>query len=252
MNNTSTKTTESYHGKRKAKFIKHYNKVLALAKRNGKIILPRNDASTRVLANFLDNQKRRKYLPNDEREMLAQLKPFGYDIEEGFNREHDASWDKSFQMLVEHKESVGHLRVSKINPTTRPLSRWVNQQRQLYRDNKLSEDRKRRLLDIGFTFICAKCYNKKKRFTPDQDEKWHKMFVKLCQYKEEHGHCDVPFTYQHDPELANWVSVQRSVFHDGKMDGSRRSHLDGIGFTWRVNVKERAQKLKHDETTAVL
>ena len=241
MNNTATVPGQYSYSKRKEKFVKHFEEVLKLAKKNGRISLPRNNPETRKLANFLDNQKRRKYLPNDEREMLAKLKPFGFDIDEKIDQERETSWDDFLQQLIDHKERVGHLRVSRINPATRQLSRWVNQQRQNYRDKKLSDDKIKRLSDIGFVFICTCGNGKKNRFTVDQETKWNKMFVNLCKYKEEHGHCNVPFTYEKDPELAYWVSVQRHVFRLRKIDQSRRQRLEEIGFTW--NRKNTATQL---------
>jgi hypothetical protein len=234
MNDMATVPDKRYYSKRKEKFVKHFEEVLQLAKKNDGISLPRNNAKTRVLANFLDNQKRRKYLPNDEREMLEALKPYGYDIDARIDKDREDSWETRFKELVDYKERVGHLRVSKSDPTTRKLSRWVNQQRQNEKDNKLSEGQKQRLLSIGFVFICTCGNGKKKRFTDDQEITWNKMFGNLCKYKEEQGHCDVPFTYENDPELARWVSVQRIVFRLGKMDQSRRQRLEDIGFTWSL------------------
>lgn len=164
--------------------------------------------------------------------MLAQLKPYGYDINARFDQLREAKWNDYFQQLVEYKEKVGHLRVSVADEETRKLSRWINQQRQKYEDKRLTEEKERRLRDIGFVFICIDCYHKKKRFTKEQETKWNEMFGKLCRYKEEHGHCEVPFTYEQCPELSHWVSRQRDVFNNGKMDGSRRNRLDEIGFTW--------------------
>jgi hypothetical protein len=66
--------------------------------------------------------------------------------------------------------------------------------------------RKRKLDDMGFIW--------------DRDnilhDKWERMFQRLEQYKEEHGHCRVPRKYEHGcvglpTTLGSWVMVQGSV-----------------------------------------
>jgi hypothetical protein len=35
------------------------------------------------------------------------------------------------------------------------------------------------------------------------------MFEKIKKYKEDHGHCRVPQTYEEDPKLGRWVALQQ-------------------------------------------
>ena len=65
-----------------------------------------------------------------------------------------------------------------------------------------------------------------------------RRFQKLCEFKEQFGHCLVPYKYADNPKLGHWVARQRSNyrFHqDGKpsrMTEKRLRELESIGFDW--------------------
>ena len=66
------------------------------------------------------------------------------------------------------------------------------------------------------------------------------MYQQLVDFKELHGHCNVPRSH---PELGSWTNTQRQVNRglkkskNGKtqtMDPNRKKMLDDIGFEWKV------------------
>jgi hypothetical protein len=61
---------------------------------------------------------------------------------------------------------------------------------------------------------------------------WQKSYELLVAYKSKHNNCLVPYNYSADPQLANWVQNQRSVFRSYQMNVARRMALDAIGFRW--------------------
>ena len=54
----------------------------------------------------------------------------------------------------------------------------------------------------------------------------------LVEYKRGHGNCKVPIRWSENPQLAAWVSVQRQLKKQAKLDQSRERRLEKIGFTW--------------------
>ena len=63
------------------------------------------------------------------------------------------------------------------------------------------------------------------------DVRWNETFTKLEAYKEEHGHCNVPYN---DPSLGYWVGTQRKNFfgRGTPMTEDRIQRLEKIGFEW--------------------
>jgi hypothetical protein len=73
--------------------------------------------------------------------------------------------------------------------------------------------------------------------------RWHAMFERLKEYKEEYGDCLVPQRYEDDPQLGKWVSTQRSISSlDDKAKKERDDKLNSIGFVWSVREAGRSSK----------
>jgi len=71
-----------------------------------------------------------------------------------------------------------------------------------------------------------------------QRTQWQVRFNELCIFKEKHGHCAVPYTFKHFPQLAQWTKRQRyqmTLKLQGKhstLTEERQQILDSIGFVW--------------------
>lgn len=217
-------------GSRAQKWEDNYNQVLKIAQATGKLHLPRKKAETRRLGNWLSRQKHRKDMSLPERAKLEELKKYGYDV---FRDGNDA-WDYFFNQLLEYKRTVGRLRIDQTDPQWKKLSKWASLQRQKNKEGTLSDERKKRLSDIGFAFKANRSYKKKARFTKAQEQQWDGMYAQLCRFKEETGHCNVPVVYEPNQALANWVSMQRILFSQGTIDTARAERLDSIDFSWRL------------------
>lgn len=105
------------------------------------------------------------------------------------------------------------------------------------------------------------------RLRVTQDSRWEEMFQRLIAYKEEHGHCLVPYRYPQDRRLGKWgkfgfmlldfsrmmltrstaVSAQRTIrkgmssqaVEATTVKQDRIHRLDVIGFQWTPS--ERSQ-----------
>ena len=116
----------------------------------------------------------------------------------GFDWEWDSSkheWETAFQVLVQYKQRFGHCNVPKEFPENQGLRHWVEDQRSSCRNNNLSEERIRRLSEIGFVW----------------DLEWDPMFQELVQFKQQHGHCNVPEEWPENPDLGWWVGRTRDI-----------------------------------------
>jgi uncharacterized protein YbgA (DUF1722 family) len=68
------------------------------------------------------------------------------------------------------------------------------------------------------------------------DKKWNRQYEELVDFKRKNGHCMVPFKYEQDKSLGNWVGKQRNILVNNKMRSDRKELLDEIGFDWKADA----------------
>ena len=87
-------------------------------------------------------------------------------------------------------------------------------------------------------------------FRTYQTEKWNQKYEELCVFREEEGHCNVPYTHE---ALIHWVKRQRYQYKlkmEGRpstMTDERMEKLEKVGFVWDAHASiwhERLQELK--------
>jgi len=149
----------------------------------------------------------------------------------------DLPWESKLQELVDFQHEHGHCRV----PSKTVLGRWVQRLRSQKknfnesspRKNGLTEEQIQRLEATGMEWSVAPIR------TP-----WMKRYKELVDFKDEHGHCDVP----NGAGLGDWVRYQRHKKRcQGHFEGDRDQLLDAIGFDWKpVAEKRREEKIRHD------
>jgi len=58
------------------------------------------------------------------------------------------------------------------------------------------------------------------------------MYQRLVAYKKERKDSNVPQGYEKDPQLANWVRIQRTAHMDKKITEERKHLLNSTSFVW--------------------
>jgi hypothetical protein len=135
-------------------------------------------------------------------------------------------WHQQYQKLVEFKRKNGHCMVTQRSKEDKSLAKWVHTQRACHQNNKLRLDRKGILDKIGFAW-------KDDAVGKPNDKLWHQQHQKLVEFRQEHGHCRVPQSYEQDKSLGSWVMNQRSYYNNDKLRLDRKKILEGIGFVWK-------------------
>ena len=123
--------------------------------------------------------------------------------------------------LENYKGERGHCNVPYSYKPNPKLGLWCGSQRYLKNKGTLSDERLERLLGIGFDFDPIASH-------------WEAMFQALVAFKDEHGHCNVPGSYQPNPKLAKWCSWQRTNKRKGRLSEERVGLLEAIGFVWKL------------------
>jgi hypothetical protein len=159
---------------------------------------------------------------NDERDRLD-----GLGLGET-KREHDRLWNEQFEKLKVYKEQHGNCFV-RADPQP---GQWVSNQRQVYNNETIHEDRKGQLESIG---VVWKSDSKRtlEYETTRLETKWMLQYDKLVHFKQTCGHCVVPGRYEKDAPLGTWVSRQRARLAKDTIPQYQKDLLDKLGFDWK-------------------
>lgn len=126
------------------------------------------------------------------------------------------TWEERLDELEEYRCQHGNCNV----PTNGgSLGIWVNTQRQMFRKNRLSEDRITILTDMGFAWGTSR---------GEKTKTWGERYSDLKAFQTKHGHCNVP----RQKGLGVWVNNQRFLQRKGKLTDEQVLLLDKIGFVW--------------------
>ncbi|MDM8567017.1 Helicase associated domain protein [Candidatus Halobeggiatoa sp. HSG11] len=129
-------------------------------------------------------------------------------------------WEVMFQQLVEFQEEYGHCNVPLRYEKNKKLANWVGVQRKANKNQIISEDRIRRLNEIGFVWNTLEAL-------------WEDNFAELLKYKQIYGNCNVPDRWSENLQLAKWVSHLRNNKKNKELSEERIQRLNEIGFVWK-------------------
>ena len=207
-------------------WMKHYEDLLRFQKEYDKLCPGPKDGLPQ-LYHWCKNQRRfhkNGTLPKNRTLLLEQA---------GFTWvTSNVTFDERLAQLTAFGEAHGTLHVSQVkyskNSEEHKLSRWVNEMRRLYNENRLSLDRIEKLNKIGFIWNM-------------EDERFAKNLKKLKRYYSENGNFDVPQTGRYK-KLGEWVAQVRCR-------GLSKPHyiraLNEIQFTWE-GKKKRIRNAKNE------
>jgi hypothetical protein len=203
------------------------------------------DEEPTVLADGNTGSKKRKQPPTSSASDIS-------------NTKWDQKWDEKFAELVEFQKIQGHCNPSRDDVNYKSLVIWVQDQRTMHKNlrhgkpSSLTPERIQRLLSIGFQWNVAKTL----------PLSWEKRYQQLVEYKEKHGHCNVPqkATPGAPVGLGNWVLEQRRSYktttdqdstHPSKtkkLSTEQIEKLEKIGFQWQLRNRG-GNKNKEPPTT---
>jgi hypothetical protein len=209
---------------------------------NGNCLVPKDDSNDGELARWIYCQRllnKKGDLVVDRKEKLDSIgfewspMPVAHAVRA---QRHDDLWEKRFLELVQYQKEHGHCNVPQKSGT---LGNWVLTQRsrhrhgtseELSRLSSLADDQVNRLNSIGF------------KWEGDMvDFQWDQMLKRFNEYKDRFGNCLIPANCEDDPELGQWVRLQRKLFNKGGLLEARKEALDSIGFNWTPGPEVRRQ-----------
>ncbi|MFV8133222.1 Helicase associated domain protein [Streptomyces syringium] len=135
----------------------------------------------------------------------------------------EARWTATYQLAAQWYAEHGHLDIpyARADGAGDPLGQWIVRQRQHRRAGALSDDRIRRLDEIGMIW-------------EHRDSAWQKNLDALAAYQRQHGDTLVPQRYEHESvRLGAWVSQMRAKYASGQLPPQRIADLEQVGMVWR-------------------
>jgi len=142
------------------------------------------------------------------------------------------TWDDFFRSLKRFKKQNGHCNVPfRYNPD-RSLGNWVVRVRA--GTSKITSKQKKRLDKLGFDWETMK---------EKDDRRWNELFQRLKAHRRQHG-CFDGFNKKDKKErqLGNWVTKQRSLKKNGKLQRDRERELDSIQFAWTFRAFDQSRR----------
>ena len=170
---------------------------------HGNLDVPTNFRSTdgKHLGNWILRQ-RQLYKSNSLiDEQVKKLDSIGMDWMDRVDR----IWENGFIEAKNYSEEYGNLSVPKNyrSNTDFPLGIWIQRQRSLYKNKKISDDRIKRLTDVGMNW------------NPDN---WESRFDLVKQYYEEHGNVNISQKEViQGIWLGKWIVSQKKAMQEGKL-----------------------------------
>lgn len=169
----------------------------------GNLDIPTNYKSTggKHLGNWILRQRQLNKSNSLTDEQVNKLDSIGMDWMDRVDR----IWENGFIEAKNYSEEYGNLSVPKNyrSNTDFPLGIWIQRQRSLYKSNKISENRIKRLTDIGM------------KWNPDN---WESRFDLIKQYYEEHGTINISQKeVVQGIWLGKWIVSQKKAMQEGKL-----------------------------------
>ena len=209
-------------------WMKWYRVLCEYAHKHGNPHVPRT-YSNRKLASWVWKQRQRKKgtlkikgisdLMTSDQEQLLRVINFRFDA-------HEEAWIEKLAEIKAFHERHGHFEVEEEEPSQKKLIGWVKSQRQDYSQGKLSTERQALLNEIGFLWESELLARK-----------WDEMHRQLLDYRNIHGDCEVPSRWKENPQLANWVSNQRTRKKQNLLSQEEHSSLNQLGFSWELRER---------------
>jgi hypothetical protein len=174
---------------------KMYQKLIDFEQEYGHTAVPHEYIKDKPLSHWVKAQRqvfKRKALSQQKIELLNTIL-FDWDPLETY-------WNTMYQKLVTFRKQYGHANVPQEGEKNKHLVHWVRRQRKAFKMKvkELSHKKIELLNIINFDWDPLETYR-------------NTMYQKLVDFKQEHGHTNVPARYVKDKSLGYWLHNQRNA-----------------------------------------
>jgi len=224
---TRSKTTDPWQ--------RRLSELSAYKNKAGNTNVPKNFTLNLGLGDFVYNQRMAYKDNNLSGEKIQALEDMGFDwtlkAKKG-GKKAKTAWEKKFEDLQEFKSKYGNLNIPEEYEPDPKLGDWTKRQRKNQREGVMKSEKYEPLKGLGFDFG-----------GPKQDKKpWMKQYDALVEFKNEHGHIEVPVHYEKNPPLYYWLGTQRQANKKGKLPENKVALLNELNFDFTYKPRPRTVK----------
>ena len=191
-----------------------FGELEAYKAEHGDCDVPTRWSENLELATWTDNQRSKHKRGQLSVDRVNRLEEIGFAWDQ-----RGVLWRNMFSELRAYKAVHEDCDVPPKWPENPELGTWVSTQRTNKRNGKLSGERQQMLEALGFDW-------------DPHSTQWETMFTALKSYKASDDDCNVPIGWPENPQLATWVSTQRTHYKRGTLEADRVERLEDLGFDW--------------------
>ena len=170
-----------------------------------------------------------------------------------FEKVNDNTWNMMYELAKKYYEHYGNLKVPQkfktkngyeVDEKGYNLGAWISTQRTSYNKSTLSEDKIKKLEEIGMIFENA------------YEDAWNKMYELAKKYYEHYGDLKIPNRFKtvngyetngNGYNLGGWISWQRVKYKTGTLSEDRIEKLEEIGMMWNIRKDTDTKKVLCDK-----
>lgn len=185
----------------------NYEAAVRYHRENGDLDVPAKyvDSEGICLGVWLDSMRKSRRTDSSSltAEQISRLDKLGMSWDDRNNRK----WNDMFRELTEYYKDNNNFNIPVSYKTKNGacLDTWVERQRILYRDGKLSDARIEKLKSINFVFDAT-------------SSRWEEKYLLLKKYYDEHGNTDISDDLTvSSASIKTWISRQKKVCQRGKI-----------------------------------
>ncbi len=143
---------------------------------------------------------------------------------------HGEQWSEKYELLKQYIESHNGQFPLHQEPK---IGSWLSNQKQAYKNEGLSKERKEKLDELGNWLISCEAIK--------NEEEWDEKYRLLKQYVEDHHG---KFPPQNGQRLGKWLSRQKQLCKNEKLSDRRKAKLDALG-NWTVTNRKKVSNVKN-------
>lgn len=252
-------------------WLKRFEELKSYVAQEGTFLIPNKNRERQTLVSWIQYQKaqfRNGTLGSTKTKLLNDIKfPFtqnyrGKSINSILKETNPVPkkikpslWDKKFDEFKEYYQNNKTFLIPSDNTDLQSLSSWIRYQRILYRENKLEQDKIRKLEELGYSFNL----DFRGRKPNDENvvrEDWETRLMQLKAYFDENGTFLITKFDNENADLLQWVRYQRLLNTQGKLSDEKLKAFHEIGYSFDLKYygkgrekKEKVVKVKPQAVT---
>lgn len=199
------------------------------------------------LYDWLVYQRRLFNNGNLDSEKIKKLNKIGLDFNIDFLPLTEQEWEKKFEVVKEFQKRTGSFFISSNDLDNRPILSWLRYQKKLEKEGNLDDEKKKRLLDLGYSFTHS-YRGKGGSSKPKNEEQWLTKLAELKEYFEKYDTFLVPKSNEDYAHLIPWIQYQKKLWREESLSSEREAKLLGIGFPFEESYRGKTiDSLNHIE-----